>query len=436
MLGVVRRNLRFIADVGWMMSGRTLAAAIALFTMPIVARLFDPADFGVAASFMALVAIIAHIASLRYERAIVLPDRDDEAKVIMALTYRILLLTCVVVLCVLLLLDLLSIQVGVLQVLGSWKWLVPLTVLLTAGLQIQEAWIARKQGFRLLAASTTLGSVVNSSMRIGAGIVWGSSIAGLVTSNIVSVSSRIAFQRAASVEGLKSIFHRYGLTALRKKAVNYSDFPRFDAPAGLVFSLGNQLPVVLFGTMFSPTAAGLYAMANRLSQAPITVVAGSTRRVFLQKAAKIRNQGKSLLRAYLLTTGGLVAVGILPFSVIWLYGQTLLVTLLGEKWLEAGSYLEIMAPWLFMLWIMAPTNPIFVVLRKQKAWLLLQTTLTIFRLGAFGLATLVSAGPAWTLQAFVTATVAGNLISIAFAGAIIVNADTPDVGDVSTGPEA
>ena len=65
-----------------------------------------------------------------------------------------------------------------------------------------------------------------------------------------------------------------------------------------------------------------------------------------------------------------------------------------------------------MLWVMSPCNAVFVVLRRQRFWLTLQTVLTTFRLAAFGLAYALGAGPEWTLQAFVVATVAVNLVTI------------------------
>jgi O-antigen/teichoic acid export membrane protein len=164
--------------------------------------------------------------------------------------------------------------------------------------------------------------------------------------------------------------------------------------------------------MFSPAIAGLYAMADRLCQVPVTIVATSVRRVFLQKAAEIDNRGRSLRKALLLSVGTLSLFGAIPFTILWSYGQPIAVFILGENWLAAGQYLEIIAPWLFMVWISAPCNAIFIVLRKQKFWLTLTTIITLARLGSFALAYSISAGPQWTLQAFVVASMIGNLFTL------------------------
>ena len=49
--GFLARHTEFIANVATLMSGKAVAAMIAIFTLPIVARLFEPAEFGLAARF-------------------------------------------------------------------------------------------------------------------------------------------------------------------------------------------------------------------------------------------------------------------------------------------------------------------------------------------------------------------------------------------------
>ena len=413
--GRLNKHRVFIGNIAALMSGKTIAAIVALGTMPVVARLFSPDDFGVAASYLSVIGIVSHVATLRYERTIVLPKSETEAAVLMGLTYRILLAVCILFLAVLAVYEAFAFTWPVFEILGHWRWLLPLGVLLMAGLQVQEAWIGRQAEFKLIAKSTVLGTLINASIRIGSGMAWGSSVLGLISSNLIGMLSRTVYQRAASVRGLQTTFRHIPYPTLKSAAASYSDFPKFDAPAGLIFSFGQNLPVLFFGTMFSPAAAGLYAMANRLSQAPLTVVSDSVRRVFLQKAARINNQNRSLLKAYLLTTAGLALMGVGPLIVLTLFAEPLLGWLLGERWIAAGRYLAIMAPWLFMIWVTAPANPVFSVLRRQKLWLTVQSLLTLSRLCAFGVAFWVGAGPEGTLRAFVAATVAANVVTISIA---------------------
>ena len=412
---LLSRHSEFIGHVATLMSGKSIAAAIALLTTPIVARFFVPSDFGVAAVFMSIIGITSNVSSLRYESALILPIEERDALTLMALAYWILFALCIAMLVFISVYKVSGMSMSALQLLGIWAWALPLGVLLKSSVQIQESWLTRKKSFKIASASLVSGNVVTSGSRIGFGAISGTSVHGLITGYLLGTTVRMFVQRSASREGFRATFGSVSWPSMRRVARAYSDFPKLNAPAGFVFSLGNNLPALLFGIMFSPAVAGLFAMANRLAKVPTTVVSTSMRRVFLQKAAAVHNRGDSLQKAFLLTTGGLALLGVGPLICLWAFGQPMLGWLLGARWLEAGRYLEIMAPWMFMIWVTAPSNPIFVVLRQQKFWLSLQTTLTVLRLAAFGLAYFLAAGPEWTLHAFVYVTVLGNLVTISIA---------------------
>ena len=405
----------FIGNVAVMMSGKTVAALIALFTTPIVARLFSPSDFGVAAFFTSVVLIVSNGATLRYEAALSLPKEDVEAIAIMALAYRILIAVCIALLLLITAYELTGLQWAGLDLLGHWKWLLPLAVMLMSALHVQESWLTRTKSFTVASASLVVGNATTGLTRIGLGYFQGSSIYGLIVTYLVGLASRLIVQRSASSMGARALFSRIDWPTVRAVARRYADFPKFNAPAGVVYAIGGNLPVLLFGVIFSPAVAGFYAMANRLSHMPLTIVANSMRRVFLQKAAAIRNRGGSLRKAFLLLTGGLVLLGIVPFAVLWLFGEPLLTLLLGARWTVAGQYLEIMAPWLFSVWVAAPCNAVFIVLREQRFFLLRQTILTVLRAIAFAIAYLATGKPEWTLHGFVIVTVLTNVVTILHA---------------------
>jgi O-antigen/teichoic acid export membrane protein len=430
----LERHLGFVGNVAKMMSGKTVAAGIAFVTMPIVSRLFEPGDFGVAASFLSIVGILSNVSSLRYEGALVLPKEEDEALTLLAFAYRVLLVFLIAMLVVLVVYTWSGATWQVLELLGVWKWLLPLGVLLTTALHIQGSWLIRQKKFGVAAVSLVVGNSTTSGARIAAGIAAGSTVPGLIGGNLFGMFCRLLVQKTASIEGLRATFSHIDWQRLKEVAQRYSDFPKLNAPAAFVSSLGKSLPILLLGVMFTPSVAGLYAMADRLTRAPIGIVAASMRGVFLQKAAEIKKAGRSLLKAYVLGTGGLAFLGLIPFGCIWFFGQPLLTWLLGAQWLEAGRYLEILAPWLFMAWLIAPTNSIFIVLREQKSFLYLQIGASVGRLTAFGVAYVIGADAEWTLQAFVTVGVAAQLLIMAIALFLIKqNAQNLRDGDLAPG---
>ena len=415
MLRHLKKHKEFIGHVGAIVSGRSIAAAFGLLLTPVVARLFTPADFGVAASYLAIAAIAAQVASLRYESAVVLPKDDKEALLLAALAYRILPAFCLLMLCVTGLLKASGTGGRTFDLLGDWVWVLPITVLVMGGQDIQESWLSRKKSFGLISKTVVLETTLGGIARIGFGVLGGSSVYGLILGHLLGASGRLVMQGRAGAASLKATFRQIEWPTMREIARRYSDFPKLNAPAGLVFSTGQNLPVLLFGAMFSPEIAGFFAMANRLAQIPVQIVAASVRRVFLQKAAAIHNDGRSLRRSFLLTAAGLLLIGAVPCAAIWMYGEPVLGWLLGARWLSAGRILEIIAPWILTVWVTAPCNAIFIVLRKQSHWLVQQSIVTVVRLSAFGIGYSLELGAERTLGLFVLFAVIGNLATIAFA---------------------
>jgi O-antigen/teichoic acid export membrane protein len=356
---------------------------------------------------------------LSYGSAIVLPKTESTAFGLLGLSHQIAIAYCLLIFLVILAFDIGDVAWAPLGLLGAWKWAIPVGVLLTASIRIQESWLTRTKKFGLMSSSLLAGNTTSGGVRIATGALHGTSVSGLIIGDVFGQLARLLVQRKTCKLAVSATFESQSWHLSKSLAKRYSDFPLLNAPAGLVFALGNNLPVLLFGTMFGPAIAGFYAMANRVSRVPMTIVAMSMRGVFLQKAAEIVNGNRSLLKAFLLSGATLAAIGIPPFAVIFLFGRQILVWLLGADWLEAGKYLEVMAPWLFAVWVSVPCYPTFVVLRKQKFWLALTTTLTSFRLGAFGVAYAMDSTPIETLQLFVIATIAGNAIIIATAVLLI-----------------
>lgn len=421
---LVATHSEFLGNVAKIMSGRTIAAVIALFTMPIISRLFTPVDFGIAAVFVSICSTMSPLASLRYEATFVLPEDRREATLLMSCAYRVTIVVTVLLSAVILAYETLGLRFETLHMLGQWRLALPVGVFLMTVIHLQESWLTREKRFGLVSSSLVTGNVITSLSRIGFGALLGSSVYGLIVGYVAGLMSRIGIMHESARAGWRALFGDWNEGEVWDTLRRYSDFPRLNAPAAVVFAAGQNLPVIVFGAVFSPAVAGFYAMANRLAQVPVAIVANSLRRVFLQKAATIVQEGRSLRRAFLLSSGTLALVGALPFLIVALVGQEICTWLLGEEWTDAGGFLEIMAPWLFMAWVEAPCNPVFIVLRHQKFWLAMQTSLTLMRLAAFGAAYWMSSTPPETLRAFVIASILGSLVTIVTAWLLIGRADT------------
>jgi O-antigen/teichoic acid export membrane protein len=88
----------FNSNVLTLMVGTTIAQAIPIAITPILTRIYTPEDFGILALFMGFTAIFGTIANARYELAIMLPEKDEDAINIAALGLLIVIFLFLVLL--------------------------------------------------------------------------------------------------------------------------------------------------------------------------------------------------------------------------------------------------------------------------------------------------------------------------------------------------
>ena len=74
-----KNNTSFKGDVFRLVGGTVIAQVIGVITVPIISRFFGPEAYGTAALFTSITGVIAVISCWRYELAIVIPEKDEEA---------------------------------------------------------------------------------------------------------------------------------------------------------------------------------------------------------------------------------------------------------------------------------------------------------------------------------------------------------------------
>lgn len=429
---IIRQNRVFLANIATLMSGKVAAAVITLMLTPIIARLFVPEHFGVAALFLSLATIFSPSASLRYDSAIVIAKSEDNAAVLLALSTRLLTATSLAIYFILLTLHYFNIPVPYAGKLGVWIWAFPLSIFLFGLVSIMENWLTREKQFKKMAYNYTTGTLLTTGSRLSLGLVFGSTIWGLIIGQFIGLTGRVGILLSAQRKLSRMLWGDAPWGRLKAVAKEYSDFPTQSAPTALVFNLSTQLPILMLGLLYTPAVVGAYAMANRLTQMPITTAADSIRKVLLQKLTEMSKLEKGLTRAYVKSTVAMALIGAIPFGILWMYGASLLSVLLGERWLSAGQYVEILAPWLFMMWILVPANPAVMVLRKQKLWLRIQTGSLIGRSLVFVAAYMLTKTPIWTLNALVIVSMLGQATTLFVILSVVRKSDLALAHEISS----
>ena len=308
--------------------------------------------------------------------AIPLPEDDQEAANVAALSLLLIAGTTLLsVLATIFFGEHIANALGV-PALAAYLWLLPVGVLLGGFYKVFNYWSVRTKRFGAIAGTKVRQSLATVAIQIAAfklggiallfGQVAGQSVG---TANLALPALKLPAFKEISWQGIK------------KAAERYKRFPIFSTWSGFFNTAGTQLPLLMFSAFFSPAAAGLYALANRVLNLPMSLIGQAIGQVFFANAAEAYRAGKlgplvSGLHAKL------AHIGIPPALLLVLLGPELFSFAFGANWSQAGEFARWMAPWLYLVFVSSPLSTLFAVTESLKQGLVFQIILLVARIVA------------------------------------------------------
>ena len=364
--------------------GTAGSQVITVAAAPILTRLYGPESFGVLATFASILALLNVVSSLRYELAIAVPEDDDEAIALVWLCFVLVAISTALT----------ALGVALLgNQLVSWLhqpalkpllWLLPVGVLLTGMYQPLSYWAIRRKQFGLLAQTKFRQSIFGVATNLAAAPLG---TIGLLLGQIVSQSAGfVAILRQSAAVLLRG--PRTAPADLLKTLQGYSHFGIYSSPAGLINTIGNQVPNLIFASAFGAAQLGQLALAQRLLLLPAGLIGSSVGQVFLGQAADRYRAGTlpaliSKASQKLLAYGLVIAVGA---SVIV---APLMPAIFGVEWAPTRWMIPLLTPLFLGQLIVSPLSMAFVAAEKTKLAFYSQALLAIVRLTPLIIATSV-----------------------------------------------
>ena len=365
----------FNRNVLTLLTGTTIAQAIPIAISPILTRLYSPDDFGVLALFVALTAILASVANGRYELAIVLPKTDREALSIMVLS-----LIISTTLSILLLISIFVFYDPIVSLinneeLAKWLYFIPNVVFLSGLYNSLNYYNTRKKAYANIAKTSVTKSVGLSVVQITLGLLK-KGAGGLITGQIVSqalANGRLATTVIKDKAELKSV----NKTSILSVAKRYNNFPKYSMPAVLMNTLANNILNFFLPIMFSIATLGQYALVNRVLGAPSSIIGSSFGQVYFQQASSERSATGKAIKTFNSTLKKLIAIAVLPFTILFFYGEEIILFIFGSEWIIAGQLISILAPYFLVRFISSPLSTTTSVFEKNQYALAIQMTYLI-----------------------------------------------------------
>jgi len=367
-----------------LVSGTLISRLIALFAIPVLARLYTPAEFGVMALFTTVGSLVACVACGRYEMAIILPEKDRDA---LHLVVASLVISAVV--SVLSLFAFMWSGDWISTVLGSpelsgWLWLAPVMIFASSAYIALRAWAARAGDFDTISRSMIANTLVSVLVQLFLVTPKRLMEGGLIVGRVIGAVVQILVLIAAGWQQMRELYGA-GLSVSRMKSLlyRYRDFPLFDAGANLLNETSREMPVLVLGVFFNPVIVGFYSVGRRMLGMPVQLFSNAIAQVFFPKAAEAYAADKlAPLARDVFERLAIAAVTPMLMGIVIM--QEGVDVFLGATWSEAAIYVQWLALSVMVIFITAPFAQLFNVLEQQRARLVYVSIMTLLQLAVLG----------------------------------------------------
>lgn len=326
--------------------GTALAQAVPILISPVLTRLYTPEDFGTLAIFVAITSVVSVIACGRYELAIMLPEKDEDAINVAAVAFLFnIVISGVFFIFILIfgdwLLNLLNAKN-----LGNWIYLAPLTVFLMGTFNILNYTNNRFKLYKDISKANIYKALAGAVVQVTMGLFkFGTS--GLIIGQIVS-------QIVSNGKLFLNVRHLIGFVnknSIKELFVRYINFPKFSMWAGLLNVTGYQIVNILIGMFYGPKELGYFYLAFRILAMPTSFIGSAISQVFFKQATDEKNKTGSIEKTFKSTLKKLVILAFPIFGIIFIIVEPVFTAIFGENWRIAGLYIQILVPFFFIMFI-------------------------------------------------------------------------------------
>lgn len=384
----------FAKNFTTMLTGTAIAQAIPVLASLILVRIYAPDEIGAFSLFFTVVNLLAIIANLKYDEAIVLPHNDEDGRNIFYLSIFLNIIFSIFIFLITILFGkTIIIYLGYRQ-LEKWLLFIPLSIFLTGLFQSCNYWNNRKKEFRIIAVSRVTQNLLMSIIQI---LSSSFSIGGLIIGRILGLFASI-FQSFALSPTMRIM--KINSVSIYTNFYKYIDFAKYYTPNAFLNQFSNNLPIILFPSWFGMAYAGYYAFSTRIILAPMGIITSSIQQVFYQEIAHKKNNGENLYPYIFKTYKRLFFIGIIPHTLLFVFSPLIFGLFFGKEWRLAGEYTRYLVPWFFMVFLNSPVSGIYLVVGKQKQYLIIEFLLFISRLLAVFIGYIVFNNPSKAIMLY------------------------------------
>lgn len=363
--------------MGTLALGAGVARIIGVVSIPVLTRIYSPADYGVLAVFTALVGMLVPVLTLRYGVAIPLPRHDGMAMNLMALAAALMLGMTLMVSLLLGIFGPALLGLASMEVLAPYWWLIALGMVGAGSYELLSLWATRRRAYRIIAQTQVTQSAFGAVVKIGLGLLAFKPM-GLLIGQVVAQSGGIGsfitrfyvdFRRTAGMISLR----RMGFVARY-----YRGFPIYRLPSQFLLVFSMQAPFLFTATLYGTEMAGQLGLAMMALVLPINLLGQSVGNAYYAEISQFsRKAPQKILEITKSVQKRLFMMAVPPTLVIMIFGPELFRLTFGYIWSIAGLFASILSIYLLLQFTSAPLIQVLNVFNKQRLFLAINVARSI-----------------------------------------------------------
>jgi len=365
-------------DVATLIGGTGIAQALPILISPVLTRMYTPDEFGILAFYMASIAIIGVASTGRYEVAILLPKSNENAHNLAAFSTILSVIISVAAFIIFLIFGDQILGLFGFRSMSALYYAIPAGIFSYGLFQISTFLLNRIRNYTGIATAKIArsGSVSVAQLLFGFG---GFTTVGLVIGKLLGDLSSAMYARWLANKDRAFKNSRLSWVIMKAEALTYKEMPKINAPHAVSTTISNQLPNMLLAGFFSPAIAGLYNLSFRICYAPVMLISSSVYQVYSRSVSENQKEGADIYRFTLSIVKKLTLTAIIPFTVLLVFAPPIFEFIFGPDWRIAGFYSQLLAPMLFITFLVFPVTYIPVLLGYQRKAFILDLIYLVLR---------------------------------------------------------
>jgi O-antigen/teichoic acid export membrane protein len=335
---VFARLSQYWRDVAWQASGNASAQLVGIVGIPVLSRLYTPAEFAMQSLFVQVVTYATALMTWRYEFFLQLPKNDEDAKSLNDLVLALGLINTI------LLTGLVWVfRIDLAAILGNsglevWIVIAPLTAFLVSLALCNQHRVQRARDFKTTGISQLVGQTSYVATAV-TGALANLGATGLIVATAFSATGKIIWLKLrfrADADSRPKTQHPFR-SALRL-GKRYFKMANATVVSHLLSTTAVTIPLVGIGRLYGTYELGQYALVLATIYLPSGLLGAAIGQVYYQRAAQAWANSESLVPLWKKTVAKLLLIGVPAYMIISILSPIAYPFVFGGQWEQSGEF--------------------------------------------------------------------------------------------------